>query len=292
MSDAPSSPLDGAPAARVRVPNGGPLPRIMVVEDEPPARLRLRMLLQELAPRWPHQWVGEAAEVEAALDVARLQRPDIVLLDIQIPDARGLGRDGLAVARELMSWSVRPAIIFITAFDAHAVQAFDVDASDYLLKPVRTDRLQRALLRAAERCQLPTPATPPAVPSATSTQAPAAQLTVFERGKLLIVPIDSVIYFKAELKYVTIRTAERDYITETSLVAIENEFPDRFVRVHRNTLVAKWAIMGFERQAPDAENAPGEAYWAVIVRDVPERLPVSRRQWHALRSLVRTRRGS
>ena len=107
-----------------------------------------------------------------------------------------------------------------------------------------------------------------------------------ERGRVILVPLEQVVYLKAELKYITVRTREREYLIEESLTSLEDEFSDRFVRIHRNALVARPSIAGFERVTPEGESETGDPYWQVVLRDVSERLPVSRRQWSTVKNLV------
>jgi two-component system response regulator AlgR len=160
-----------------------------------------------------------------------------------------------------------PAIIFTTAFDAYAIKAFEVNAIDYLLKPIRRERLIMALGK--------TRAAPPVSRDALDAAAnlPRRHLSVHERGKIHLVPLADVLYLRAELKYVTVRTAEREYLVEESLTKLEEEFGEAFVRIHRNCLIARAAIAGFERNAQESESG-----WAVVIRATGEKLPVSRRQ--------------
>jgi two-component system response regulator AlgR len=166
--------------------------------------------------------------------------------------------------------------VFVTAHDRHAVEAFELNALDYLLKPVRAERLAAALRKAVS-----TGATA-AAPLARAAGQAREYLSAAERNRIQLVPLRDVIYFKAELKYVTLRTREQEHLIEESLVALEREFSDRFVRIHRNCLVAKAAIRGFERAA-DEEDEPR---WLVVLDGIEERLPVSRRQWPTVRDQV------
>jgi two-component system response regulator AlgR len=165
-----------------------------------------------------------------------------------------------------------PAIIFTTAFDAYALKAFEVNAIDYLLKPVRLERLLVALGKTRGGA----PVTRAALDAAANQ--PRRHLSVHERGRIILVPLADILYLRAELKYVTVRTAEREYLVEESLTRLEEEFGDAFVRVHRNCLVARSAIGGFERSVED-----GESGWAVLIQATGEKLPVSRRQHHVVK---------
>ncbi|TAK90023.1 MAG: response regulator transcription factor [Burkholderiaceae bacterium] len=259
--------------------------KILIVDDEEPARARLRTLLSDIAGDLPHRLVGQAEGAEAALALCAQHQPDVVLLDIQMP-----GVSGLELARHLRpaeQAQSRPWVIFVTAYDEYAVKAFDVHALDYLLKPVRASRLLEALQH---------------VLRVHDSQAGAAQdlnalapvrqhLSIHERGRVFLVPVRDVIYFKAEMKYITVRTAEREYISEESLVALEQEFAEQFVRIHRNALIAKQAIAGFERVATgidqEEDNRSTDPHWEVVLKGIPEHLPVSRRQWSTVKALLK-----
>lgn len=260
--------------------------RLFIVDDEAPARVRLKTLLSDIAGECEHELVGEAGSVQAALDGISSTHPDIVLLDVQMP-----GMTGIELAGHLMKNPSPPAVIFITAYDEYALKAFEVHALDYLLKPVRAARLAEAIRRAASlRGGASTQEGSIAV--ATKTLHPVRRnFSVQERGRVLLVPVRDVIYLKAELKYITVRTRTQDYLIEESLTSIEEELGDVFVRVHRNALVARDAIVGVERgtHAVDGEGESDKALesWQVILRDVDERLPISRRQWAVVKALVK-----
>jgi two-component system response regulator AlgR len=170
-----------------------------------------------------------------------------------------------------------PAVIFVTAFEAYALKAFEVEAVDYLLKPVRAARLADAIGR-VER----------------SRTAPAsgarAHFSVQERDRLLLVPLADVLYLKAEQKYITVRTRSDSYLIEESLLSLETELAASFVRVHRNALVARAAIAGIERgstlSTAEGSEKNGES-WQVILHGSQERLPVSRRQWPVIKAYLR-----
>jgi two-component system, LytTR family, response regulator AlgR len=239
--------------------------RILIADDEGPARQRLRDLLDDCRERFPLAIVDEAKNGREVLEVLNREKVDIVLLDIRMPEI-----DGMEAARHIARMPNPPAIIFTTAFDAYAIKAFEVNAIDYLLKPIRVERLLTALGK--------TRASPPLSREALEAAAnqPRRHLSVHERGKIHLVPLADVLYLRAELKYVTVRTAEREYLVDESLMRLEEEFAESFVRVHRNCLVAREAIGGFERNAEESESG-----WAVVIRATGEKLPVSRRQ-HAV----------
>jgi two-component system, LytTR family, response regulator AlgR len=259
---------------------------ILIVDDEPVARSRLRELLADLAPEFPHRIVGEAGNAPEALSQIEVSHPQIVLLDIQMPGMTGIELARHIAVRAANGEAPRPApvIIFVTAFDEFAVEAFEVRAIDYLLKPVRAQRLHDALKRALTR--LPADHAEAIDQLAKATNTRRRHLSVHERGRVILVPLDQVIYLKAELKYITVRTREREFLIEESLTSLEEEFIDRFVRIHRNALVARPCIAGFERVTPNGEAEGSDPFWQVVLRDVTERLPVSRRQWSTVKNLV------
>jgi two-component system response regulator AlgR len=160
------------------------------------------------------------------------------------------------------------------------VEAFEVNAVDFLVKPVRVQRLLAAL----EKVPRLRPVSATRLEALPSTAR--RFLSVTERSRVVLVPVEEILYLKAELKYITIRTAEREYLLEESLTRLEEEFGSRLVRVHRNCLVARDAIRGFERRA----GGEGDAHWEVLLKGVPETLPVSRRQQSIVRDIGRENR--
>lgn len=260
-------------------------PRILIVDDEAPARARLKTLLSDIARECPHLLVGEAAQAQDALDQIVAHAPDIVLLDVQMPGMTGMELAGHLAHAETES----PAIIFVTAYDEYALQAFEVHALDYLLKPVRASRLADAIRRAQALKQNTQKQV--IAGAASAMHSVRKNFSVQERGRLLLVPVAHVIYLKAEAKYVTLRTREREYLIEGSLLALEQEFAAQFIRVHRNALVARAAIVGVERGTQlidvDSEGEKAQESWEVILADIDDRLPISRRQWSGVKALVR-----
>lgn len=262
------------------------IPRLFMVDDEAPARARLKMLLADISVQCPHELVGEASDAKAALEGIGKLRPDIVLLDVQMPGMTGLEFASALARNGFAGGSQAPAVIFISAFEEHALRAFEVQAFDYLLKPMRAERLALAIRRV-------TALRSAAGAGDTGAPVPARRghFSIHERDRTLLVPVTDIIYLKAELKYVTLRTAMREYLIEESLSSIEDEFSDLFVRVHRNALAARLAIMGVERGGGNID-AEGEADkpqepWQLVLRGVDERLPISRRQWPVVKALVR-----
>ncbi len=241
--------------------------KVLIVDDEALARARLRTLLADC--RAPAASVeAEAADAVQAMQCLQRQAFDVALIDIHMP-----GADGLALARALRSLALPPAVVFVTAHAEHALQAFELEAADYLTKPVRLERLQAALqkvqkLLQAERALLP--------------QATDEVLIVQERGRTERVPLAEVLYLKAELKYLTLRTATRSYILEGSLSEMEARYPQRLLRIHRNALVARSAVRALEK-SEDTQEGEG---WAVRLNGLDDSLPVSRRQLAAVRELL------
>ena len=248
--------------------------RVLVVDDEEMARMRLRGLVGE-NPDPTATVVGEAANAMQALNWLAHNECDVLLLDIHMP-----GHDGLQLAAEIKQRARPPEVIFVTAYAEHAVTAFDLNAADYLTKPVRRERLQAALQRVAQR-QAQRPAL--TVPNAGGEPV----IVVSELGRVVRVPVSEVLYLKAELKYVTLRTTERTYVLDDALSDLEQRLGEHFLRIHRNTLVARRALRALERRklavAADDDGTEG---WAVCVRPLDEWLAVSRRQLAAVREAM------
>jgi two-component system response regulator AlgR len=254
----------------VAQPSETPVPlRTLIVDDEMLARSRLRTLLADCrAPA--AEVVAEAAHGEGARKHLSDLRIDLVLLDIHMP-----GLDGLELARSLHGRPGAPAVVFVTAHAAHAVTAFELEVVDYLTKPVRAERLQQALQK-AERYLKDRRAQP-------APELPQEMLLIQERGRVERVPLAEVLYLKSELKYLTVRTSVRSHIYDGSLAEFEERYPLRFVRVHRNALVARAAIRALEKY-DDGEDAEG---WALRLAGVPEPVVVSRRQLAAVREALK-----
>jgi two-component system response regulator AlgR len=244
--------------------------RVLIVDDEAPARRRLRDVLADCAEQLAVDIVGEAGSGVEAMEQVQRQPVDAVLLDIRMPDM-----DGLECAAHLNRLTAPPAIIFSTAYDAYACQAFDLNAVDYLLKPVRADRLVRALSRAHRLSATALDHLREAHPKARS------HLSLNEKGRIVLIPVTDILYLKAELKYVTVRTPAREFLIEESLTRLESEFDEAFLRIHRNCLVATARIR-------EVGKMPGDDDGHFLRLDgLDERLPVSRRQYSALREKIK-----
>ena len=204
--------------------------RILLVDDESLARQRLASLLKELGYT---DIVGEAANGVQALQEISRTNPDVVFLDIRMPVM-----DGIEVARHLKALPFSPKVIFTTAYDQHALSAFETNALDYLLKPIQKERLHEAILR-AEKLQ---PDNKSQLPNTQETKR--SQICAYVKGKLQLIPVNSIYYFVADQKYVLVRHTQGQVLIEESLTSLEQEFGDEFLRVHRNALVASQYLSG------------------------------------------------
>jgi two-component system response regulator AlgR len=243
--------------------------RVLIVDDEPPARERLGRMLAELADV---AVAGEAGNGAEALEACGRLLPDIVLLDIRMP-----GMDGIEVARHLNALEEPPAVIFVTAHDEHALAAFEAQALGYLLKPVRQEKLARAIQRAARV------AAPQLQRVAEQAQLGRRRQQVAARlgDQLRLIPVEDIYYFAAGQKYVTVRHRGGSDLIDESLRALAAEFAPDFVRIHRNSLVAARHVAAIERSA--------EGQYLARMKDCEEALPVSRR--HATEALRHLRGG-
>lgn len=241
--------------------------RVLIADDEPLARERLATLLAEIGDA---EVVAQASDGREAIVLCEERQADCVLLDISMPVM-----DGLEAARHLSNLLQPPAVVFCTAYDDHALAAFEASAVDYLVKPVRKERLAAALDRArrftGERFR--------EVADRLPTQPRRTHICARIRGNLKLVPVDEVLYFLAEDKYVVVHWTGGEVLIEESLRALEDEFSEKFVRIHRNCLLAIDRIGGLQR-VPD-----GRVF--ADVRGASAPLEVSRRNLPALRKLVR-----
>ena len=241
--------------------------RVVIVDDEPLARLRLRTLVQA-NPEPRAEVVGEAGNVQQAQRLLQAVACDVVLLDIVMP-----GGSGLKLADDLRRQAApqpAPMVVFVTAHAGHALRAFEVDAADYLTKPVRRERLQAALLRVAQR-------------RATEPTASAAGpvLVVSDRGRVLRVPVADLVYLKAELKYVTLCSSHGSWLLDEPLAELEQRLGPGFLRVHRNAVVAVAAVRALTR--PGA-GEPDDGWQVQLANG--DALAVARRQLPAVRELL------
>lgn len=229
--------------------------KVVIADDEPLARDRLRALLAEHAAVVVVAEVSNGAE---ALHACAEFQPDVVLLDIAMP-----GVDGLEAARHLASFEPRPAVVFCTAYDAHALSAFEAAAIDYLMKPVRPERLATALERA--QVFLAGRGNDTAPPQSRVRTLLCARL----RGSLRLIPLEDIHYLQAEEKYVVVHHARGEDLIEESLKSLEDEFGERFIRIHRNCLVARNQLQELRRTVAGQVQA--------VLRDSAQPLEVSRR---------------
>jgi two-component system response regulator AlgR len=241
--------------------------RVLIADDETPARERLRSLLAEIPDV---EVVGEAANGEQALRLTVDTSPDVVLLDIRMP-----GMDGIEAARQINSLVEPPAVIFTTAYDEYAVSAFDTNAVGYLLKPIRKEKLAEALGRAGRL-------TRPQMQTLASSAEPASKrshIAARHREGLRLIPVEEVMFFFAEQKYTTVKHLKGEDLIEDSLKSLEEEFGAAFVRIHRNALVSARYLEGIDRNA--------EGQYFVRLRGCEAPLQVSRRMASELRDRFR-----
>ncbi|NOZ54313.1 MAG: response regulator transcription factor [Gammaproteobacteria bacterium] len=240
---------------------------ILIADDEPLARSRLKRLAEESGHI---QVVAEAGDGKETLLLCEKLKPDVILLDIRMP-----GMDGLEAAYHLSHLQHPPAIIFTTAFSEHALAAFDSNAVDYLLKPIRQDRLEQALKKArtVNRAQLVE------LGKNEETDHTRSHISAQISGNIHLIPINEIYFFQADLKYVTVRHKQGEIIIDESLKSLEEEFGDQFIRIHRNALVAKIYLDRLEKTSP--------GQWCVNIRGIDHKLEVSRRHMTIVRKLLK-----
>lgn len=244
-------------------------PRVIICDDERIARERLVRLLEDIGG---YELVGLAEHGEQALSLVRECSPDIILMDMRMPVM-----DGLTCARQLAELDAPPAIIFCTAFDEHALEAFSVQAAGYVLKPVSREGLREALARACRVNQLQLE---------TLRQQPLQQerpncrshITARTHRGIELIPLDEIRYFLADHKYVTVRHEQGEVLIDETLKELEEEFGDRFIRIHRNALLSLNYLEGLEVVAT--------GQYRVRIRGLDERLTVSRRHLPELRETL------
>lgn len=237
--------------------------KVLIVDDEAPARERLRRLLGQINDI---EVVGEAADGAAAVAAQKSLQADVMLLDIRMP-----GMDGMACAHELARLPDSPAVIFTTAYSEHALEAFEAEALDYLVKPVRKERLEQALSR-VQRSQHS---------DATPHSETRQHLTVRKQGNLQLIPMDEILYFQADNKYVTAYLPDREELLEESLKQLEEEFGSRLLRVHRNALISLSALVGLEKD--------GEGRSYVTLLGIGRGPEISRRHLADVRRIIKSR---
>ena len=243
--------------------------KLVIADDEPLARERLRSLL---AARTDVEIVAEAENGEQALRACAEHQPDAVLLDIAMP-----GVDGIETARHLSAFEPRPAVVFCTAYDVHALSAFEVAALDYLMKPVRPERLEAALDR-VRLFLVARGGQDDAAAERRNTRA-RTHLCARLRGSLRLIPLEEVYYLQAEEKYVVVHHQHGKDLIEESLKSLEDEFGERFLRIHRNCLVARHELSEIRRSSDGKVHAH--------LRHGSEPLEVSRRCVPGLRDIAR-----
>jgi two-component system, LytTR family, response regulator AlgR len=248
--------------------------RVLIVDDEAPARSRLRDVLSDIAPNEPSRVVGMVGNGEEALGFLAEHSADVALVDVRMPVL-----DGVDLAKRLAEMPNPPAVIFTTAFDEYAVRAFDLAVTDYLVKPVRAQRLAEALAKVRRQRSL-------AFSSAPAPEKPRDYLSIVERGRITRLPVADVLYFLAEGKYTLARTRVHEYLLEESLTHLEAEHPERFLRIHRNCLVAKSAIQGVSQRRGRFGGASPSSPWEISIYGWDERLAVSRRLLPAVRKAL------
>ena len=241
--------------------------KILIVDDEKLARERLKHLVSSLID---NPEVHEATNGREALFTVNATRPDLVLMDIRMPVM-----DGLESAMHLSHMENPPSVIFTTAYDQHAVEAFEVNAVDYLLKPIRKERLETALEKIApiSEHQIRN------VRNDNQMSPSRSHISVQLRGHITIIPVTDIVYFMADNKYVRVRTDTERHFIEDSLVSLEQEFDGKFLRIHRNAIVSIAHIRGMEKQT--------SGRWHVHLKDIDETLEVSRRHTAAVRNWIR-----
>ncbi|MDH3399755.1 MAG: LytTR family DNA-binding domain-containing protein [Chromatiales bacterium] len=240
--------------------------RILIVDDEAPARQRLKQLLEDLGG---HEIVGEAANGQDALKLGNQLDPDVILLDIRMP-----GMDGMECARHISARENSPAVVFTTAYDQYAIEAFEARAVGYLLKPVRKERLESALTQARRL----TSAEADSLHSRGGSR-PRQFISVGNRDELQLFPVAEVLYFQADQKYVSMIHQDGTKLLGDSLKALEEEFSEEFVRIHRAILVSLAHLEALEKD--------DEGHFQVRIRGKSNFLPVSRRMVPELRKRMR-----
>ncbi len=241
--------------------------RILIVDDESPARSRLRRLISEMDD-W--ELVAEAGNGQQALQMTSKHQPDVVLMDIRMP-----GMDGVEAARHLAELDAPPAVIFTTAFNEYAIEAFEAQAIGYLMKPIRRERLAGALSHATRLTR------PQLARVAEQSGSPRrGHVCASLRGELRLIPVENILYFRAEQKYITVRHHGGEDVIEESLKSLEEEFSPDFQRIHRNALIAMRYLDLLEKDS--------QGQYRIRLSGCNERLAVSRRHAGELRKRMQS----
>ncbi|MFK8067714.1 MAG: LytR/AlgR family response regulator transcription factor [Gammaproteobacteria bacterium] len=237
--------------------------KTLIVDDESLARSRLRSLVEEIGNS---TIIAEAGNGQQAIETIQKEQPDVVLMDIRMP-----GMDGIEAAKHISEMEHPPAVIFTTAYGDHALDAFDAHAIDYLLKPIRKERLYNALNKAKVMTQ--------SIIKSLQQDLPETRthISVFVQGNIRLIPVEQILYLKADQKYISVFTADDEILIEDSLKALEEEFKQIFIRIHRNTIVKKSAIIALEKT---------EQGLCVKLAKVKELLPISRRLKSSIKKLL------
>jgi two-component system, LytTR family, response regulator AlgR len=242
--------------------------KILIVDDEILARQRIADLLSDIDTDFS---ILQAENGLLALDVVERDKPDIVLMDIRMPVM-----DGLESATHMSAYVPSPAVIFITAYDEHAVKAFETNAIDYLLKPVRLDRLKQAL----EKAQIISRSRINHIQELQERKFSRTHLSIPSQGKILLIPVENISCFKADQKYVSVYWGEKQTLCDESLKNLEDEFPDSFIRIHRNALVSISQINILQKNESGA--------YVLKLNKLEEEFTVSRRHIAALKKKLKT----
>lgn len=242
--------------------------KVLIVDDEPPARDRLQHMISGMDNM---QVCGQAAHGLEAVNMVQATQPDIVLMDIRMP-----GMDGLEAARHLSEMDEPPAIIFTTAFSEHALEAYDANAVDYLVKPIRQEKLEKSLVKARKLSKAQIVAL-----DIQTNNVGRSHICARVRGNLELISVDNIIYFLADQKYISVRHKDGEVLIEDALKSLESEFESRFLRIHRNALVSTKFITGMEKQT--------DARFLVTLQGIEDKLEISRRHVAEVRKFLKTK---
>lgn len=242
--------------------------KVLIVDDEAPARDRLIHMVSSIDAM---ETSGQASNGLEAVRMVQDFHPDVVLMDIRMP-----GMDGLEAARHLSEMDEPPAIILTTAYSEHALEAYDANAVDYLVKPIRQEKLEKSLAKARKLTKAQIAALNNE-PNNTRRSHICARI----RGNLELIPVDEIVYFQADQKYITVRHLGGEVLIEDALKNLETEFEDRLIRIHRNALVSTNYITGMEK------NIDGR--FVVSFKEINDKLEISRRHVAELRKFLKFR---